>query len=50
MIEAMVGEITDIMERLRWDCLESRSPAPGAKIDPAKFPRKYDRIHMSNIP
>jgi hypothetical protein len=50
MIEATVGEITDIMERLRWDCLESRSPAPGAKIDPAKFPRKYDRIHMSNIP
>lgn len=50
MIEAMVGEMTDIMERLRWDCLESRSPSPGAKIDLAKFPRKYDRIHMSNIP
>ncbi|GAB1317037.1 Tetratricopeptide [Madurella fahalii] len=50
MIEAMVGEMTDIMERLRWDCLESRSLSPDAKIDPAKFPRKYDRIHMSNIP
>ena len=50
MLEAMVGEMTDVMERLRWDCLESRSPSPDAKIDPAKFPRQYDRIHMSNIP
>ncbi|KAH6623940.1 hypothetical protein F5144DRAFT_623763 [Chaetomium tenue] len=50
MIEAMVGEMTDVMERLRWDCLESRSPSPDAKINPAKFPRQYDRIHMSNIP
>ncbi|KAK4444817.1 hypothetical protein QBC34DRAFT_442177 [Podospora aff. communis PSN243] len=50
MIEATVGEMTDTMERIRWDCLESRSPSPDAKIDPAKFPHKYDRIHMSNIP
>jgi len=50
MIEAMVGEMTDVMERLHWDCLESRYSSPDAKIDPAKFPRKYDRIHMSNIP
>ncbi|EAQ82947.1 hypothetical protein CHGG_10765 [Chaetomium globosum CBS 148.51] len=50
MIEAMVGEMTDVMERLRWDCLEARSPLPDAKINPARFPRQYDRIHMSNIP
>ena len=50
MIEAMVGEMTDIMERLRWDCLESRPSSADAKIVPAKFPRQYDRIHMSNIP
>ncbi|KAK3341938.1 hypothetical protein B0T25DRAFT_559628 [Lasiosphaeria hispida] len=48
-IEALVGEMTDIMDRLRWDCLDSRSQ-PSGGIDPSRFPRKYDRIHMSNIP
>ncbi|KAK1759904.1 hypothetical protein QBC47DRAFT_420741 [Echria macrotheca] len=50
IVEARVGEMTDVMERLRWDCLDGRSPSPDAEINPAKFPRKYDRIHMSNIP
>ena len=50
MIEAVVGDMTDVMERLHWGCLESRSSSPKAQINPAKFPRKYDRIHMSNIP
>ncbi|KAH8904162.1 hypothetical protein BR93DRAFT_971230 [Coniochaeta sp. PMI_546] len=48
-IEALVGEMSDVMERIRWDCLEARSK-PSGGIDPSKFPRKYDRIHMSNIP
>lgn len=48
-IEALVGEMTDVMERIRWDCLESRSQ-PSGGIDPSTFPSTYDRIHMSNIP
>ncbi|KAK1752247.1 tetratricopeptide [Echria macrotheca] len=48
-VEAIVGEMTDTMERIRWDCLEGRRESSG-KLDPSKFPRKYDRIHMSNIP
>lgn len=49
MIEALVGEMTDTMDRLRWHCLDSRSQ-PSGGIDPSRFPRTYDRIHMSNIP
>lgn len=48
-IEALVGEMADTMDRLRWGCLESRS-RPSGGIDPSTFPRAYDRIHMSNIP
>jgi hypothetical protein len=48
-IEALVGEMTDTMDRLRWNCLDARSQPLGG-IDPSKFPRTYDRIHMSNIP
>jgi len=48
-IEALVGEMTDVMERVRYNCLEARSERYGG-IDPSKFPRTYDRIHMSNIP
>ncbi|KAK4448655.1 tetratricopeptide [Podospora aff. communis PSN243] len=49
MIELLAGEMTDTMEQLRWDCLESRAK-PSGGIDPSTFPRVYDRIHMSNIP
>ncbi|KAK3358423.1 hypothetical protein B0T24DRAFT_129299 [Lasiosphaeria ovina] len=48
-IEALAGEMTDTMDRIRWGCLEARS-RPAGGIDPSEFPRKYDRIHMSNIP
>jgi hypothetical protein len=48
-VEALVGEMTDVMEHIRWDCLEARSQ-PSGGIDPSAFPRTYDRIHMSNIP
>ncbi|KAK0732026.1 hypothetical protein B0H67DRAFT_631840 [Lasiosphaeris hirsuta] len=48
-IEALVGEMTDTVDRLRWGLLESRSQ-PSGGIDPSKFLQKYDRIYMSNIP
>lgn len=49
MIEALAGEMTDIMDRIRWNCLDARSK-PSGGINPSKFPGTYDRIHMSNIP
>lgn len=51
-IEALVGEMTDVMERIRYDALDHRSLAPRNKkdSDPRKFPKTFDRIHMSNIP
>ena len=48
MVEAVVGEMADFMEHNRWDCLDHRKDPIGG-IDPSKFPRAYDRIHMSNI-
>jgi len=39
-LEVVYGEMTDFMERLRYDCLEDRST----------FPKQFDRIHLSNIP
>ncbi|KAB5529051.1 tetratricopeptide [Coniochaeta sp. 2T2.1] len=48
-IEALVGEMNDVLERIRYDCLDGRSQ-PVRGIDPSRFPRKYDRIHMSNVP
>jgi Domain of unknown function (DUF4470) len=48
-VEVVIGEMADVMERIRYDCLESRATPTGG-IDPANFPRIYDRIHMSNIP
>ncbi|GKT49671.1 uncharacterized protein ColSpa_09852 [Colletotrichum spaethianum] len=51
-IEAIAGEMADILERIRYDKLTHRSQKPlkvGA-IDATQFPRHYDRIHMSNVP
>lgn len=48
-IEVLSGEMNDVLERIHYDCLEARS-RPSGGVDPSKFPRKYDRIHMSNIP
>ncbi|KAK7741805.1 hypothetical protein SLS53_004869 [Cytospora paraplurivora] len=51
-IEAVVGEMADVMERIRYDALGHRSLAPRNKkdSDPRRFPKTFDRIHMSNIP
>jgi hypothetical protein len=53
-IELIAGEMADVMERIRYDALEHRVPGASAPskrpVDPSKFPREYDRIHMSNIP
>ncbi|KAM3459848.1 hypothetical protein NHJ6243_006480 [Beauveria neobassiana] len=54
-VEMIVGEMTDIMERIRYNALEHRRPDPknsktDEPLDPTKFPQTYDYIHMSNIP
>lgn len=51
-IEAIVGEMADVMERIRYDAMDHRSLAPkdDTSIDPRRFPKTFDRIHMSNIP
>ncbi|KAM0738037.1 hypothetical protein ACQRIT_007513 [Beauveria bassiana] len=54
-VEMIVGEMTDIMERIRYHALEHRRPDPknsktDEPLDPTKFPQTYDYIHMSNIP
>lgn len=51
-IEMVAGEMTDFLDRLKYDCLDHRSHKPHDKdsLDPRSFPRRYDRIHMSNIP
>ncbi|KAM3430865.1 hypothetical protein MY4824_007438 [Beauveria thailandica] len=54
-VELIVGEMTDIMERIRYNALEQRRPDPNSSktnkpLDPFKFPQTYDYIHMSNIP
>jgi hypothetical protein len=49
-MEFLVGEMTDTMERLRYDCLEYRSEHVQDGLTPSKFPKLFDRIHLSNIP
>ncbi|KAK0385346.1 hypothetical protein NLU13_7822 [Sarocladium strictum] len=51
-IEVIVGEMADVLERIRYGCLEHRSHKPSAPsdLDPTRFPNRYDRIAMSNIP
>lgn len=51
-IELILGEMTDIMERMRFDALEHRLHAPESDkdLDPRIFPKTYDFIHLSNIP
>lgn len=48
-VEFLVGEMVDTMDRLRYDCLPSRKTIVRG-VDPSTFPRRYDRIHMSNVP
>jgi len=52
-IEVIHGEVADIMEKLTYDCFDYRLKAPGAagtRPDPSKFHKKFDHIHLSNIP
>lgn len=51
-IEVIAGEMADVLERIRYGCLEHRShkPSESNQLDPTQFPSKYDRIAMSNIP
>lgn len=44
-VEMVAGEMTDAMERLRYNCMEDMRDGDGS----SEFPRHFDRIHMSNI-
>ncbi|KAB5531424.1 hypothetical protein GE09DRAFT_384965 [Coniochaeta sp. 2T2.1] len=48
-IETLVGEMNDVMERIRYECLDGKSRIVGG-VDPSRLPRKYDRINMSRVP
>ncbi|KAF2019225.1 hypothetical protein BU24DRAFT_489229 [Aaosphaeria arxii CBS 175.79] len=41
VVEAISGDITEVIEGIRFGLLKERNTT---------FPRKYDRIHLSNIP
>lgn len=59
-IEVICEEVAAVMEKLQYDCYDYRlrkppadnsdTPAPKCTPDPTKFPKQFDRIHMSNIP
>lgn len=50
-MEIIVTEMSDFMERLRYDALPHRKlGASGKGLNPSSFPRTFDRIHLSNIP
>ncbi|KAK3398506.1 hypothetical protein B0T20DRAFT_498398 [Sordaria brevicollis] len=48
-VEVVLGEMTDFMERLRYNCLEFRSEVSEDGFDTTNFPKAYDRIHLSNV-
>ncbi|CEJ86325.1 hypothetical protein VHEMI04074 [[Torrubiella] hemipterigena] len=52
VVEVIVGEMADIMERMRYNLLDDRlsPPADGETLDPTTFPRTFDYMHMGNIP
>ncbi|GAB0146017.1 hypothetical protein EsHS_00006429 [Epichloe bromicola] len=52
VVELIIGEVADIMERIRYKMLHHRlSPPKGSSmLDPTLFPRTFDYVHMSNIP
>lgn len=45
-VEMIAGEMTDTMERLRYGYLNDRV-GRGSSVS---FPRRFDRIHTSNVP
>lgn len=48
-VELVAGEMNDCLERLQHDAWSTRGEKQG-KLNPSRFPRTYNRIHMSNIP
>ncbi|KAI6274397.1 hypothetical protein MCOR31_006448 [Pyricularia oryzae] len=52
LVEAIVGEVTDVMERIRYDALSHRQPTGVHDPDanPVNFPKVYDGIHMGSLP
>lgn len=56
VVELIVGEAADVMERIRYKTLPHRlspprgDPRGSSMLDPALFPRTFDYVHMSNIP
>ena len=52
VVEVIVGEMADIMERIRYNILDHRlsGPTDSGILDPTFFPRTFDFLHMSNIP
>uniref|UniRef100_A0A8H7K2S1 DUF4470 domain-containing protein n=1 Tax=Bionectria ochroleuca TaxID=29856 RepID=A0A8H7K2S1_BIOOC len=49
VIEVVTGEMNDTFERLRYGLLRFGQKAIG-NLDPSKFPNRFDKIDMSNIP
>ncbi len=47
VVEVVVGEMADVMERIGYDSLESRGPSAAQT---ASWPRKYHVVHLSNVP
>lgn len=55
VVEMIAGEMTDILERIRYNALDHRhsdagGPVDKGLVDPTKFPQTYDFVYMSNIP
>ncbi|QPH11568.1 hypothetical protein C2857_003367 [Epichloe festucae Fl1] len=52
VVELIIGEVADIMERIRYKILHHRlSPPRGSSmLDPTLFPHTFDHVHMSPIP
>ncbi|THZ64282.1 hypothetical protein D6C86_02622 [Aureobasidium pullulans] len=48
-VELVVSEMNECLERLRYDAWSTRGEKQG-KLDPALFPRTYNRVQISNIP
>ncbi|CAH0050528.1 unnamed protein product [Clonostachys solani] len=49
VIEVVPGEMNDVLERLRYGLLRFGQKTIG-NLDPSKFPNRFDKIDMSNIP
>lgn len=52
VVEMIIGEVTDVMDRIRYNVLDHRlsTPTKNGTLDPTTFPQTFDYVHMSNIP